>query len=142
MTARQIEIIKQSWQSAQHLDPVLIGDFFYSKLFLEYPEVQPLFKISRVEQANKLISTLALVVAKLETLGELSNAIKQMAIRHVNYGVKAEHYQLVGECLLWTLQTILKDKWNKELEEAWATCYGTLAQTMIDAAYVPAEQAA
>lgn len=135
MTQDEILLIKTSWKHLQKIEPVLIGDAFYSKLFLEAPHVRPLFKSSRVEQANKLISTLAVLVSQLEKLDQLTHAIEQLAIRHVQYGVKPEHYDLVGDTLLWTLEKLLGDNWNKELQQAWAACYGILANTMIKAAY-------
>jgi hemoglobin-like flavoprotein len=59
------------------------------------------------------------------------NDIKGLAQRHNKYGAKPEHYAVVGECLLWTLEKGLGDKWNNELKEAWTTVYGVLANAMI-----------
>ena len=67
--------------------------------------------------------------------GELTEDIKQLAIRHVAYGVKITHYKFVGEALLWTLEQGLGKDWNEEVESAWTACYTTLSETMIKAAY-------
>ena len=138
MTEQQIALVKNSWKLLQQVDPALIGDVFYSKLFLDFPQLQPLFKTPRAEQSKKLIAVLAVVVNKLERLEELSNDIRQLSVRHVHYGVKPEHYQAVGGALLWTLERGLGADWNEDIKAAWAKCYAILSQTMIKAAYVPA----
>jgi hemoglobin-like flavoprotein len=135
MTPHQISLIKTSWEKLKKINSVLVGDVFFSKLFLEAPEVQSLFRSSRIEQANKLITTLAVIVAQLEQLDKLTHAIEQLAIRHVSYGVKPQHYKLVGIALLWSLEHLLNENWNEELREAWNRCYDLLPQSMIHATY-------
>ena len=48
----------------------------------------------------------------------LPEEIRQFALRHEEYGVKPEHYQLVADTLLWTLE---KD-WNTDVKEVWSVC--------------------
>ena len=50
-----------------------------------------------------------------------------------------ENYAIVGEALLWTLEKGLAADFTPEVKDAWATVYGILAQTAIDAAYAPGE---
>jgi hemoglobin-like flavoprotein len=133
ITKAQIGLIQNSWEILKQLEPVIIGDIFYSKLFLEAPQLQPMFRSPRLEQAEKLVATLTVVVHKLDKLELISRDIENLARRHVKYGVQPEHYQVVGTTLLWTLAHALKSQWNPELEEAWAICYSTLADTMIRA---------
>jgi hemoglobin-like flavoprotein len=135
MTQHQVELVKNSWKLLRKVDPVLIGDVFYSKLFVDFPYVEHLFKTPREEQSKKLIAILAVVVSKLDQLEELTSDIEKLASRHVSYGVKPEHYAHVGSALLWTLERGLGGDWNEELKQAWATCYGILSSTMINAAY-------
>jgi hemoglobin-like flavoprotein len=52
--------------------------------------------------------------------------------------VKEEHYEVVGDALLKTLQQGLGAAWTPEVETAWIDVYGVLASTMKDAASVPA----
>jgi hemoglobin-like flavoprotein len=65
---------------------------------------------------------------------ELTEEIKQLALRHVGYGVKASHYKSVGTALLWTLQQGLGVDWNDDVRAAWEACYEILSDTMINAA--------
>jgi hemoglobin-like flavoprotein len=134
MTEQQIALIKNSWKLLRNVDPVLIGDVFYSKLFVDVPEVKHLFKTTRAEQSKKLITMLGMIVAKLDRLDDLTTEIEQLAVRHVKYGTRPEHYAAVGGALLWTLERGLGADWNNVLREAWAACYGHLSSTMIRAA--------
>src|SRR4030095_3170608 len=134
MTGDQIAIVKQSWKVFRDIDPVIIGDFFYSKLFVEAPYVRQMFKPPRPAQSKKLIDMISTIVGRLDRLNELTEDIKKLAIRHVDYGVRPSHYKAVGIALLWTLKQGLGKDWNKDTEEAWEACYKMLSDTMINAA--------
>ena len=133
MTNTEISLVQASWKKLRGIQPHVIGDVFYSKLFLEAPYLKPLFKTTRPEQSVKLVSMLNVIVARLEHLDTLKNDIRQMAIRHQRYGVKTSHYDLVGLALLWTLEKGLGNDWNEPVKNAWLKCYSVLAATMIAA---------
>lgn len=132
-TEKQIQLVKKSWSLLINVDPVLLGDVFYRKLFIDDPSVKSMFHTERSEQAKKLVDMLSMIVLRLHKLDTIEAEIIAMAKRHVGYGTTAKHYDEVGAALLWTLQQALRDEWNEELEEAWKTCYGHLAKLMIDA---------
>ena len=134
MTEEQIALVKKTWKIFREIDPVLVGDVFYSKLFIEMPQVKHLFKTSRDIQSKKLIDMLSTIVGRLDRLEEVTADIKQLAIRHVGYGVKVSHYRAVGVSLLWTLQQGLGADWNEDVQAAWEACYRLLSNTMIKAA--------
>jgi len=52
----------------------------------------------------------------------------------VGYGVRAEHYQMIGNALLWTMERGLGNDWNEILKEAWEAYYNEVAGIMITAA--------
>jgi len=133
MTREQILLVKKTWNIFREIDPVLVGDVFYSKLFFDMPYLEKLFHTPREEQSRKLIEMLSIIVGRLDNLDELTEEIKQLAIRHVQYGVKEPHYKAVGTALLWTLQQGLGKDWDEGVEEAWASCFNILSTTMINA---------
>ena len=134
MTKEQILLVKKSWNIFREIDPVLVGDVFYSKLFFDMPYLKHLFHAPQTEQAKKLVEMLSVIVGRLDKLEELTRDIRQLAIRHVQYGVKEQHYKVVGTALLWTLQQGLGNDWNEKVGEAWAACFQILSETMINAA--------
>ena len=133
MTKKQILLVQQSWKIFRAISPEFLGDVFYSKLFVELPLVKKLFVHSMVPQYQKLIDMLSLIVGRLDQLEILTEDIRQMAKRHVTYGVKRSHYKAVGEALLWTLEQGLGVDWSEELKEAWSLCYGAIAGQMMEA---------
>lgn len=134
MTTTEISIVQNSWRTLREVDARIIGDVFYSKLFLDAPYLKPLFNTSVPEQSKKLVNMLNVVIARLDSLNDLKNDIRQLGARHRKYGVKTSHYDLVGNALIWTLQTALGSEWNEGLSQAWVKCYTTLASAMIEGA--------
>lgn len=133
MTKEEIILIKRTWKLFREINPVVVGDTFYAKLFLDNPSVRKMFPKEMNQQYQKLIDMLSIVVGRLDNLDELSSDIAAMAQRHVAYGVKPAQYKKVGEALLWTLEQGLGKDFTPEVKEAWTKCYTTLADTMIKA---------
>lgn len=133
MTEEEVRLIKKTWKLVRAIDPAMVGDLFYSKLFNDHPALRNMFPDKMDEQYRKLMDMLSLVVARLDKLDELTNDISEMARRHVGYGVRPAHYKMVGSALLWTLQQGLGKDWTPEVREAWIKCYNTLADVMINA---------
>ena len=133
MTKEEIILIKRTWKLFREINPIVVGDTFYSKLFLAHPSVRKMFPKDMNQQYQKLIDMLSTIVGRLDNLEELSSDIAAMAQRHVAYGVKPAQYQKVGEALLWTLEQGLGKDYTPEVKEAWVKCYTTLADAMINA---------
>jgi hemoglobin-like flavoprotein len=133
MTPEQAQIIKLTFaQVMRNKDAV--GLMFYDRLFEIAPEVKPLFKGDIAGQSRKLMDTLALAVGMLRDMPTLVMTLQGLARRHVGYGVKDEHYDKVGEALLWTLENGLGDAFTPQVRDAWAALYTTVANVMRDAA--------
>lgn len=130
----EIALIKKSWIDVKKIKPEILGDVFYTKLFYDNPELRKMFPQEMEEQNKKLIDMLNVIIERLENLNELKGEIIAVAKRHVDYGVKTEHYNMVGTALLWTLQKALGKDWTEELRTAWINCYNVLSGTMITAA--------
>ena len=133
MTKDQILLIKKTWSIFREIDPVLIGDVFYSKLFFDMPQLENLFHTPKEDQSKKLVNMLSIIIGRLDNLEALTEEIKHLAIRHVQYGVKEQHYKAVGTALLWTLQQGLGRDWNEDVRKAWSVCFQILSDTMINA---------
>lgn len=131
MTPQQIALVQNSWRLLRGLDPLLIGDLFYSKLFLDHPEVRSMFPKDMAGQHEKLIEKFNIIIARLDHLEDLKNDIAALARRHVGYGVTSHQYAFVGAALLWTLERGLGDDWTPAVAEAWKACYGLLSAAMI-----------
>jgi nitric oxide dioxygenase len=133
MTPEQVQIVRLTFaQIVSNKDQ--IGRQFYDRLFAIAPEVKPLFNGDMEAQSRKLIDTLALAIGTIRDIPTLKSTLEALAQRHVAYGVRDEHYDKVGEALLWTLKQNLGPAFTPHAREAWATLYDTVAGIMRDAA--------
>src|SRR6516165_7174061 len=97
--------------------------------------------LRRHEQSGKLMAALATVVNSLRDFEAIVSIARDLAKRHVAYGVAPEHYALVGAALLWTLEQGLGDEFTPALRAAWEAAYGALSEVMIASAYPASQQA-
>lgn len=141
MTPEQAQMVRLSF--IQVMDRKLeTGTLFYDRLFTIAPDVRPLFKGDMEAQAAKLMDTLSLAIAQLKDSATLVRMLEGLAVRHVGYGVKDEHYDQVGAALIWTLERGLGGAFTAELRDAWVALYTTAAGVMRNAAKgVPAQRA-
>ncbi|MEM1362404.1 MAG: globin family protein [Pseudomonadota bacterium] len=136
MTPAQINAVQGSFSQVAPIADTA-AEIFYARLFEIAPEVKPLFKGDMKEQGAKLMATLGAVVNGLNDLDQIVPVAKDLAVKHVGYGVTAEHYKPVGEALIFTLEKGLGEGFTDEVKDGWATAYGTLSNVMIEAAYPP-----
>ncbi len=134
MTPDQITLIQESFTKVAPISDAA-AEIFYARLFEIAPEVKPYFKNDMTEQGAKLMATLSVVVNGLRDLEKIVPVAQKLAVKHVDYGVKAEDYTQVGSALIYTLGQGLQDDFTPELQEAWVQAYTTLSGVMIDAAY-------
>ena len=133
MTPEQIKLVQDSWEKVVPISETA-AELFYGKLFELDPSVRSMFKGDMKEQGRKLMAILNTAVNALTKLDTIVPAVQDMGRRHVDYGVKDEHYDTVGEALIWTLGAGLKDDFTEETKDAWIAVYTLVANTMKEAA--------
>lgn len=126
--------IRRTWARAAAV-PDETAQLFYSNLFRQDPSTKPLFVGDLRLQGQKLVQTLGFIVDHLEAPETLVPAAKELAVKHVGFGVVAEQYASVGQALIKTLEQLLGGEFTKEDERAWVEVYGTLSGIMIETAY-------
>jgi len=128
-----IKLVKDSWTKVVPISETA-AELFYTKLFELDPSVRAMFKGDMKEQGRKLMAILNTAVNALDNLEAIVPAVQAMGKRHVGYGVKDEHYDTVGEALIWTLGAGLKDDFTEDTKTAWIEVYTLVADTMKAAA--------
>jgi NAD(P)H-flavin reductase/hemoglobin-like flavoprotein len=119
-------------QVAMHGGEVAL--FFYSDLFLRYPETRELFPISMAAQRDHLLQALARIVADVENTEQLTAFVQALGRDHRKFGTVADHYEPVGTSLIATLAHFSGSDWTPELAADWQDAYNLVAQLMIEAA--------
>ena len=140
MNATKIALIRESFALVVPARTE-VGLMFYRNLFALDPNLKPLFPQDLTQQSAKLMQMLGAAVSLLDKLDDLVPVVQQLAKRHVQYGVKPQHYKTVGEALMNTLVEGLGDALSADAYAAWAEVYTLLSDTMIAAAYPEVELA-
>ena len=104
MNPKQIELVQTSWELVKPVSEQA-AEMFYAKLFEMDPDIKPLFKGDMKEQGRKLMTMITTAVSSLHQLETILEPVQDLGRRHVDYGVRPEHYDTVGAALLWTLGT-------------------------------------
>jgi nitric oxide dioxygenase len=130
-TDREIELVRGTWAKASQ-DPSAAAALFYGRLFEVAPDVKPLFTADMKEQGLKLMQMIGIAVNNMHQIESIVPALHELAERHDDYGAVPEHYPVVGQVLIETLDKALGDEFTDEAEEAWAKTYGALATVMLE----------
>jgi NAD(P)H-flavin reductase/hemoglobin-like flavoprotein len=113
---------------ASHGDQVPL--FFYSYLFLAFPETRDMFPASMAGQRDRLVAALGRIVSNVDNTGDLVGFLQQLGRDHRKFGVVVGHYPAVGEALLATLAHFLEGDWTPRLAADWQAAFGLVAQVM------------
>lgn len=132
MTTEQIILIKKSWKTFRGIKAGTIGDLFYTKLFTDYPTLRKMFPSNMEVQNKKLIDMLDAIVIHIDHLDKMTEEMAAMGIRHHDvYGVQPEHYKIIGDTLIWTLQKGMGKDWDDAIKHAWINCYSEMSAMML-----------
>ncbi|CAH0498567.1 globin domain-containing protein [Novosphingobium sp. CECT 9465] len=115
---------------------VAITTAMYARLFQD-PDVAAMFDRAAQEsgeQPRRLAGAILAYARNIDKLENLGPAVNRMVARHVETGVKAEHYPLVAQALLPAIREVLgADVATDEVLAAWGEAYWMLADILIAA---------
>jgi nitric oxide dioxygenase len=114
----------------------LAAALFYPRLFEIAPDTRPLFSDDIIGQTEKTIFACAAVVGQIQEVDREGSLCSELAKRHVAYGVKPQHYPLVGKAVLSIMEEVLGEAhFTPEMEAAWVKAYDRIARAMVRTAY-------
>ena len=140
-SAQQVKLITAAWTKVRAIGLLPAGELFFRTLFTAHPEGLALFKsfssLPDYEQTDAFkehsLTVFTALDKALSLLGDLDTLLAvlgQLGDRHVQYGVKPEHYDWIGEALVGTLSTALGAEFTDETEKAYLCLYAVVAATM------------
>lgn len=108
----------------------------YARLF-QNPDVAAMFDRAAQdsgEQPRRLAGAILAYAKNIDKLENLGPAVQRMVARHVETGVKAEHYPLVAAALLPAIRDVLgAEIATDDVLAAWGEAYWMLADILIAA---------
>ena len=133
MTPVQITHVRRSFALIEPIAPQAAA-LFYENLFTADPSLRQLFKGNMAQQGTRLMTMIGAAVDLLDEPETLTPTLRKLGARHVNYGVRDEHYDTVGGALLKTLKQGLGTAYTDDVHAAWVALYRVVSATMMDAA--------
>jgi nitric oxide dioxygenase/hemoglobin len=134
-SAKAIEIVKATAPAIEQ-HGLAITTAMYVRLF-QNAEVAAMFDRAAQasgEQPKRLAAAILAYAKNIDKLGNLGAAVQRMVARHVETGVKPEHYPLVAEALLPAIRDVLgAEVATDEVLGAWGEAYWMLADILIAA---------
>jgi nitric oxide dioxygenase len=130
------ELIRRLEESFQHISAR--GDEFtaefYRRLFAARPDLRAMFPPDMTAQRGKLLESLRMVIAHLNSPDRVHARLDELGRSHVGYGARPEHYPVVCEILVAAMGDLLGDAWTAGLKEDWATAFRLVSSIMLEGA--------
>ncbi|MBK0329166.1 globin [Rhodobacteraceae bacterium F11138] len=111
--------------------------YFYEALFRREPVLRDLFREDLAGQGMKFMTTLAVILEKLNDEDADAAQYTGLGRQHASLGVKAADFAPMGEALIETLRAGLGADFTPELELAWHKAYAQVAAAMIRRGAIP-----
>lgn len=134
-STQAIEIVKAT-APALEKHGVAITTAMYARLF-KNSEIEAMFDLAAQrsgEQPKRLAAAILAYARNIDKLANLGTAVNRMVARHIETGVKPEHYPYVAEALLPAIRDVLGEEIaTDEVLSAWGEAYWMLADILIAA---------
>ena len=129
ITEAQIAVVQSSFV---HVLPIAdtAGQLLYGRIFVLAPETRSLFEEDIAPQAKRLMTAVKAAVDGLDNLEQIAPFLVKLGARHIRYGVRPQHFEVVAEALLWTLEQGLGELFTPDVREAWLAAWGIIVDAM------------
>jgi hemoglobin-like flavoprotein len=103
-----------------------ISEIFYDRLFAKHEEMRALFSRFNLLQTVKAIRRLI----DDRDLSSKTQSTQSLGRRHYGYGVREEHFDMIGEALEFSFKQSLGAWLDEEKITSWRKCFVWLAKEM------------
>ena len=130
ISPEELRAVRQSFERLRD-DLAMHSDYFYTALFRRAPQFRAMFRDDLAGQGMKFMSTLDVILSKLENEDDVAEQFMGLGRSHASLGVGASHFKPMEEALMDTMRMALGDAFTPALEAAWRSAYGQVAENMI-----------
>lgn len=132
LDAQTIATIKSTIPLIAKTGPALTAHF-YDRMFSRHPELKDIFTMSHQSsgaQREALFNAICAYATNIENLTTILPAVEKIAQKHASLNILPEHYPIVGENLLATIDEMFSP--GQEVLDAWGAAYQVLADVFIN----------
>jgi NAD(P)H-flavin reductase/hemoglobin-like flavoprotein len=109
-------------------------EYFYSRLFVRYPEIRSMFPHAMREHMERVFASLARIVWSIDNPDSLTAYLSDLGTGHRKFGVKDRHYEPFLDVLVDTIRYFSGHDWTDETAAAWEAALERVSSTMRAAA--------
>ena len=126
-------LVKESFSHlAANADAVM--EYFYSRLFVRYPEIRSMFPDAMRDHMERVFASLARIVWSIDNPDSLTPYLSQLGRAHRKFGTKDRHYEPFVAELIDTVRHFNIRNWTEETRAAWEAALGHVSSVMLAAA--------
>lgn len=132
MTNEQKQLVKDTVPVLRE-HGVLLTTHFYNRMFQHNPELKHTFNMGNQQNKKQQTALAMAVLAYAEHIDDpsvLMPVVDTIGHKHTSLDIRPEHYAIVGNHLIASIQEVLGDAATPELLEAWTIAYSQLAAIM------------
>ncbi len=130
ISAADIRLVQQSFDRLR-ADFDTHSTFFYEALFCRAPELRRYFRDDLEGQGMKFMTTLGVIVQKLEDESQIAEHYMGLGRLHAALGIHVADFAPMEEALIDTLRNALGEGFTPELDAAWRRAYAVVSGNMI-----------
>ena len=134
LDTKQIEVIKSTIPILEDSGEALT-QHFYTRMFKGHPQVKEFFNIANQHagtQQGALAASICACAKNIDNPKVLVEILKPVAQKHASLRIQPEHYPIVGEHLLGSIQELLKIDSKHPIIDAWTVAYALLTEIIVD----------
>lgn len=126
-------ILSQSWDMAMDNCPgTEFGELFYEVLFELAPNMSALFNKPKQILSVKFMEMISTLVSFNNDPQRLKQQSIWLGMRHVKYGSRPQHTQVLGQVMISTLERAVGEEWTAEMDKAWSDLWTISCKSMLD----------
>jgi NAD(P)H-flavin reductase/hemoglobin-like flavoprotein len=111
-----------------------VSAYVYEHFFTANPRYRKYFEDPSGKLHDRFFTALKELVEETDRLDSFLPRLRQLALTHRKFGIRAPHYQAFGESIIAAIAHFAPDTWNAEAASAWRAWYGMVASVILDEA--------
>lgn len=129
---------EKTWQIISESEPLFmkhhkdISNHMYKNLFEKHPELKPMFAKAPFNQPRMFEGAMLAFLICKDDPDVLNSYRVGICSRHVEAGVKEEHYDMMAEALFDSMGEVMKDEATSEMLDAWQKWFYFIANLLME----------
>lgn len=129
---------EKTWQLISESKPLFmenhtsISNRMYQIMFEKHPEIKPMFDKAPFNQPRMFEAAILAYLVSKDNPSVLNSYRDGICGRHVEAGVKEEHYDIMADALFQSMREVLNDKATPEMLDAWQRWFYFVANLLIE----------